>query len=1021
MPVLSSQKLDELVMLTNDGSIVSKRSVERIYHPNDPQYLRFFVKKYQRRTPLVNRGYFLRMRLVDTMVSRFLSRPSGKTKVIVNLGCGSDPLPWRSMARHPELCKGVKFVDIDFPGSMALKCKVVEKTPELRQPLTNLELPKDPFIILTSDEYTQIACDLRRLQDINDVLLRVVDPERCEFFFVAEVSIAYMDVASADALIHWAGTLGDVEFCLLEQLAPDGLSHPFAHTMYEHFQSMDTPIHALSRYPTTADQTKRFRDQGWLDTQIWSLWEAWSDPMFMSAAERRALDEVEVFDEWEEFVNHASHYFLLHAKNGSAASDDTAQVKHVLPAVDKASVSVTFCPIEAPKSSPPRRFGAPLILKDVLGMPYVANFFGFGATGRMRSCDLYDCRSNGGKSLPAVNLHQGGPAARSCFTLTDIGDAGYLLAGGRASPATPFKDCWLFKKDTNQWAKTHDLPVPLYRQSTIRLGASQLVLLASGKAASSAIYPHYLLYHPTAGWTKCIVEGNLQPDVTFGSLLIGLAQEHTEPSLFHGILSGGMTADGLVSKTAYEWELDVTSVAKPTIRFTHASRPWTTSLLCRVGACSTHVDGWTVVAGGVTDTGSILQDREIVRFRSYGQHDEVVEYLQYVNALGPDSPRPVFVGASMISTGQGHVSIIGGGMATFSMATVWSKGTYTLDMNSNSSSGSKNHKSWRLLKTLNVTNEDPDRERAPETSHAGLASVTQIPHVALDSAAHFESILQSGKPVVFQGLNLGDCLEKWTLEFLAIQAGAERKVVVHASSTQAMDFLSKNFRYNTQTFQEFISDVQEGKKLYLRALSEDKPSDAPANLDADFPTIAPDFVLPPQLRFAKDKLFSSVLRISGPVNMWLHYDVLANIYCQIHGTKRFYLFPPSDVTRLGFAPGASSSSIDVFSSMDSSALSHCHPHEAVLGPGDVLFLPQLWLHTATPISTSSVAVNVFFRDLGTGYSAGRDVYGNRDLAAYEKARQDVSKISNSFKNLPRDTREFYLKRIADELLQFDAE
>ena len=783
----------------------------------------------------------------------------------------SDPLPWRSMARHPELCKGVKFVDIDFSDSMAVKCKVVEKTPELHQPLTNLQFPKDPLIILTSDEYTQIACDLRRLQDISNVLLRLFDPASCEFFFVAEVSIAYMDVTSADALIRWAGTLGHVEFCLLEQLAPDGLSHPFARTMSEHFQSMDTPIRALARYPTTADQTRRFRDQGWPHTRIWSLWEAWSDPMFMTAADRRALDQVEVFDEWEEFVHHASHYFLLYARNGTAASDNVAQAKHVL--VSKASVPATFHPIEAPKSSPPRRFGAPLILKDVLGLPYVANCFGFGTAGRMRSCDLYDCSSKGGESLPVVNLHQGGPAARSCFTLTDIGDAGYLLVGGRASPATPFKDCWLFKKDTNQWAKTHDLPLPLYRQSAIRLGASQLVLLASGKAAPSAIYPHYLLYHPAAGWTKCIVEGSLQPNATFGSLLLGFAHGRTDPSLFQGILSGGMTVDGLVSKTAYEWELDVSSVTKPTIRFTHASKSWTTLLLCRFGACSAQVDGWTVVAGGVADTGSILQDREVVRFRSYGQHDEVAECLQYVNTLGPGSPRPVFVGASMIGTGKGHVSIIGGGMATFSMATVWSKGIYTLDMSGGSSSASKEDMPWRLLKTLNVTNEGPDRKRAPETSHAGLASVVQIPHVTLDSAEHFESILQSGQPAVFKGLDLGDCLEKWTLDYLAIQAGADRKVVVHESSRQAMDFLSKNFRYSTQTFQEFVGDVRDGKRLYLRALSADKPSDAPANLDADFPTIAPDFVLPPQLGFAKDKLFSSVLRISGPVNMWLHYDV----------------------------------------------------------------------------------------------------------------------------------------------------
>ncbi|CAK7229087.1 tRNA methyltransferase ppm2 [Sporothrix bragantina] len=236
-----------------------------------------------------------------------------------------------------------------------------------------------------------------------------------------------------------------------------------------------------------------------------------------------------------------------------------------------------------------------------------------------------------------------------------------------------------------------------------------------------------------------------------------------------------------------------------------------------------------------------------------------------------------------------------------------------------------------------------------------------------------------------------------------------------------MDFLAKNFKYNTQTFQEFAQDVDAGKRLYLRALSADKPSDAPARLDTDFPTISKDFVLPPQLAFVQDKLFSSVLRVSGPVNMWLHYDVLANIYCQIQGTKRFYLFPPSDVTHLGFAPGASSSSIDVFSSLASSSLSHCYPYETVLGPGDVLFLPQLWLHTATPVSSSSIAVNVFFRNLAKGYSSGRDVYGNRDLAAYEKARQDVSRISKSFKDLPRDTRQFYLGRIADELLQVAAE
>lgn len=144
---------------------------------------------------------------------------------------------------------------------------------------------------------------------------------------------------------------------------------------------------------------------------------------------------------------------------------------------------------------------------------------------------------------------------------------------------------------------------------------------------------------------------------------------------------------------------------------------------------------------------------------------------------------------------------------------------------------------------------------------------------------------------------------------------------------------------------------------------------------------------------------------------------MANVYCQIQGSKRLILFPPADVEHLGFAPGASSSSIDVFSKLDSPLLRRAHPYEAILSPGDVLFIPPLWLHTATPTSDTSVAVNVFFRDLEHGYSTGRDVYGNRDLAAYEKGRQDVNKLVTNFQKLPTQARGFYLLRLAGELRQ----
>lgn len=145
---------------------------------------------------------------------------------------------------------------------------------------------------------------------------------------------------------------------------------------------------------------------------------------------------------------------------------------------------------------------------------------------------------------------------------------------------------------------------------------------------------------------------------------------------------------------------------------------------------------------------------------------------------------------------------------------------------------------------------------------------------------------------------------------------------------------------------------------------------------------------------------------------------MANIYVQIRGSKRLILFHPRDVTQLGFAPGASSSSFEVFSALEEGSLDHVLAHDAVVNPGDMLFLPPLWLHTAKPRAGLSIAVNVFFRSFETSsYSAGRDVYGNRDLAVYEKGRHDVKKIAGSFGKVPRDVAESYIRRLAEELRQ----
>lgn len=146
---------------------------------------------------------------------------------------------------------------------------------------------------------------------------------------------------------------------------------------------------------------------------------------------------------------------------------------------------------------------------------------------------------------------------------------------------------------------------------------------------------------------------------------------------------------------------------------------------------------------------------------------------------------------------------------------------------------------------------------------------------------------------------------------------------------------------------------------------------------------------------------------------------MANVLCQVRGERRLILFPPDDVQSLHIPAGASSSTIDIFhrTGLDAAAsIPGTSPQEAILRPGEILFIPPLWCHTAcSATSEVSVAVNVFFRNLARGYATGRDVYGNRDLHAYEKSRQDLQRVAQSFDGVPPDMARFYLRRLAQEL------
>ncbi|XP_076012235.1 tRNA wybutosine-synthesizing protein 5 [Genypterus blacodes] len=278
------------------------------------------------------------------------------------------------------------------------------------------------------------------------------------------------------------------------------------------------------------------------------------------------------------------------------------------------------------------------------------------------------------------------------------------------------------------------------------------------------------------------------------------------------------------------------------------------------------------------------------------------------------------------------------------------------------------------------------------------------------------------RPVVLRGVNLGPCVERWSVDFLA-QKGGDKEVKVHVSTVPKMDFLRKNFVYKTLPFNDFIKRASESKhsnfflcedeSYYLRSLGEDVRKE-PADLSKQFPNLAEDFHIPQY--FEPHQFFSSVFRISScGLQLWTHYDVMDNLLAQVTGRKRVVLYSPQDALHL-YLSGDKSEVLDI----DSPDLKQfpefvkAKRYECVLEPGDLLFIPALWFHNTLALQFG-VGVNVFWRHLPAESYDKKDPYGNKDPLAAARALQALERVIHTLDELPPDYRDFYGRRMIQRI------
>lgn len=331
--------------------------------------------------------------------------------------------------------------------------------------------------------------------------------------------------------------------------------------MIAHFSKLQTPLRAVQKYPTTLAQEERFISLGWSKASARNLWRLWNDSNFITSQERTSLDIFEPFDEWEDFALFGCHYFLLVAdttatpqgcdfgNEGPPCSDNGPEIQNVVH-----SVELEMVYSENPKNQGCRRFGAVLPLKGSTRIQgRVGIFGGMGLNTRMNTYDVYATDPAG--ALPSNSPSTSTvPSSRMCHTITDIGEPGALLVGGRTSPDNALADCWVYHKWLEIWERVHDLPRPRYRHGAVNLGQGH-VLIAPGKTNSRNISTNFYIWSRALGWTKCLQGPGEKPPPSHGATFTVLERPLGTSGSRYGLLAGGMSDDALLLEDIWEWEL----------------------------------------------------------------------------------------------------------------------------------------------------------------------------------------------------------------------------------------------------------------------------------------------------------------------------------------------------------------------------------------------------------------------------------------------------------------------------------
>lgn len=219
---------------------------------------------------------------------------------------------------------------------------------------------------------------------------------------------------------------------------------------------------------------------------------------------------------------------------------------------------------------------------------------------------------------------------------------------------------------------------------------------------------------------------------------------------------------------------------------------------------------------------------------------------------------------------------------------------------------------------------------------------------------------QPRKPVVITGATGGwPALAEWSPEQFARRFG---DLPVRASVELPDTEVPYRFRdvdhRREMTLAEFVQRLGTGERCYLDQADVTR-----------FPGLEEQFDF--SLLGARDVRVVSLWLGSG-TRSGLHYDYLDNLFAQVYGEKRALLAAPESARLLyPFGDNVTKSQVaPEHPDLDRHArFARAILHEATLGPGDVLFIPQGWWHYFTSPAVSISLACWYGNPLTPGHDA----------------------------------------------------